>query len=66
MRLIIAPPVMMLVLHRPACSSTHVPSYINHPKLKDAGKAFVISVNDPFVYVCDRSVSSPHRFLLTL
>ncbi|KKA23011.1 AhpC/TSA family protein [Rasamsonia emersonii CBS 393.64] len=33
----------------PACSSTHVPGYINHPKLKDAGKVFVVSVNDPFV-----------------
>ncbi|GAD94822.1 AhpC/TSA family protein [Paecilomyces variotii No. 5] len=33
----------------PACSATHVPGYINHPKLKDAGKVFVVSVNDPFV-----------------
>ncbi|KAJ5505652.1 Redoxin [Penicillium expansum] len=33
----------------PACSSTHVPGFINHPKLKEAGQAFVISVNDPFV-----------------
>ncbi|RJE27281.1 AhpC TSA family protein [Aspergillus sclerotialis] len=33
----------------PACSSTHVPGYINHPKLKDAGQVFVLSVNDPFV-----------------
>lgn len=32
-----------------ACSTTHVPGYINHPKLKDAGKVFVVSVNDPFV-----------------
>ncbi|KAM3531265.1 hypothetical protein NHJ13051_000833 [Beauveria bassiana] len=31
------------------CSSKHVPSYINHPKLRDAGKVFVLSVNDPFV-----------------
>ena len=31
------------------CSSTHVPSYINHPKLKEAGKVFVVAVNDPFV-----------------
>lgn len=35
----------------PACSSTHVPGYINHPKLREAGQVFVISVNDPFVYV---------------
>jgi len=34
----------------PACSSTHVPGYINHPKLKEAGQVFVVSVNDPFVY----------------
>ncbi|KAJ5297774.1 hypothetical protein PENANT_c012G00797 [Penicillium antarcticum] len=33
----------------PACSSTHVPGFMNHPKLKEAGQAFVISVNDPFV-----------------
>lgn len=33
------------------CSSKHIPSYINSPKLKDAGKVFVLSVNDPFVYV---------------
>jgi 2-Cys peroxiredoxin 5 len=33
----------------PACSSSHVPGYINHPALKDAGKVFVVSVNDPFV-----------------
>ncbi|OAA49653.1 Thioredoxin-like fold protein [Metarhizium rileyi] len=31
------------------CSSLHVPSYINHPGLKKAGKVFVVSVNDPFV-----------------
>jgi Redoxin len=31
------------------CSSMHVPSYINSPKLKNAGKVFVVSVNDVFV-----------------
>jgi peroxiredoxin len=31
------------------CSSKHIPSYINHPKLKQAGQVFVVSVNDPFV-----------------
>lgn len=31
------------------CSSSHVPSYINSPKLKEAGKVFVVSVNDVFV-----------------
>jgi 2-Cys peroxiredoxin 5 len=33
----------------PACSGSHVPGYINHPKLKEAGQVFVVSVNDPFV-----------------
>ncbi|KAL2850952.1 thioredoxin peroxidase/alkyl hydroperoxide reductase [Aspergillus pseudodeflectus] len=33
----------------PACSSTHVPGYISHPKLKEAGQVFVVAVNDPFV-----------------
>ena len=33
----------------PTCSDSHVPSYITHPKLKDAGKVFVVSVNDAFV-----------------
>lgn len=31
------------------CSSQHIPSFINSPKLKDAGKVFVVSVNDSFV-----------------
>ncbi|KAL4968025.1 peroxiredoxin family protein [Aspergillus stella-maris] len=33
----------------PACSASHVPGYINHPKLKEAGPVFVVAVNDPFV-----------------
>ncbi|MCJ1441192.1 MAG: hypothetical protein MMC23_001678 [Stictis urceolatum] len=33
----------------PSCSETHIPGYIASPKLKDAGKVFVVSVNDPFV-----------------
>ncbi|KAI0876180.1 Redoxin [Hypoxylon argillaceum] len=32
-----------------ACSQTHVPSYINHPRIADAGQVFVVSVNDAFV-----------------
>ncbi|KAJ5662429.1 Redoxin [Penicillium maclennaniae] len=32
----------------PACSSSHIPGYINHPKLKEAGQVFVVAVNDPF------------------
>ncbi|KAI0189120.1 Redoxin [Xylaria flabelliformis] len=32
-----------------SCSQKHVPSYINHPKLADAGQVFVVSVNDAFV-----------------
>lgn len=31
------------------CTASHVPGYIKHPKLKDAGKVFVVSVNDAFV-----------------
>ncbi|PSS21938.1 hypothetical protein M430DRAFT_40744 [Amorphotheca resinae ATCC 22711] len=33
----------------PACSDSHIPGYINHPKLSSAGKVFVVSVNDAFV-----------------
>ena len=33
----------------PACSATHVPGYISSDKLKNAGKVFVVSINDPFV-----------------
>jgi len=33
----------------PACSSQHVPSYMMHPEIKDAGQVFVVSVNDAFV-----------------
>ncbi|RYP11263.1 hypothetical protein DL765_007815 [Monosporascus sp. GIB2] len=32
-----------------ACSHVHVPGYVNHPRIKDAGRVFVVSVNDPFV-----------------
>ncbi|KAI1807455.1 AhpC/TSA family protein [Daldinia bambusicola] len=32
-----------------ACSEKHVPSYIKSPKLRDAGRVFVVSVNDAFV-----------------
>jgi len=35
--------------YSPACSESHVPGYINSPKLKTAGHVFVVSVNDPFV-----------------
>ncbi|KAH9827569.1 peroxiredoxin [Teratosphaeria destructans] len=33
----------------PSCSETHVPGYINFRDLKNAGKVFVVAVNDPFV-----------------
>jgi peroxiredoxin len=32
-----------------ACSQQHVPSYMSHPAIKDAGQVFVVSVNDAFV-----------------
>ncbi|TVY73538.1 Peroxiredoxin-5 [Lachnellula suecica] len=52
----------------PSCSNSHVPGYINHQKLKDAGKVFVVAVNDPFVTKAwgeslDPSGSSGIRFL---
>ena len=33
----------------PGCSDSHLPTYIADPRLKQAGKAFVVSVNDAFV-----------------
>jgi 2-Cys peroxiredoxin 5 len=52
----------------PACSENHIPGYINSAKLKDAGKVFVVSVNDSFVMkawakTLDPSGSSGIRFL---
>ncbi|RKF63629.1 Peroxiredoxin-5, mitochondrial [Erysiphe neolycopersici] len=52
----------------PSCSNFHIPNYIKHQKLKDAGKVFVISVNDPFVMKAwanslDPTKSSGIRFL---
>ncbi|KAK4556008.1 hypothetical protein LTR86_006704 [Recurvomyces mirabilis] len=32
----------------PACSASHIPGYLNSPRLKHAGQVFVVSVNDPF------------------
>lgn len=34
-----------------ACSTSHIPSYMKHPKIKDVGQVFVVSVNDAFVWV---------------
>ncbi|KAF2735396.1 AhpC/TSA family protein [Polyplosphaeria fusca] len=52
----------------PACSESHIPGYINSPKLKDAGQVFVVAVNDAFVTkawgkTLDPSGSSGIRFL---
>ncbi|KAM7207965.1 peroxiredoxin-5, mitochondrial [Naviculisporaceae sp. PSN 640] len=33
----------------PACSAKHIPSFINHPKIKDYDLLAVVSVNDAFV-----------------
>ena len=33
----------------PSCSEKHIPKFLSHPALKDAGNVFVVSVNDPFV-----------------
>ncbi|EXJ88897.1 peroxiredoxin 5, atypical 2-Cys peroxiredoxin [Capronia epimyces CBS 606.96] len=52
----------------PSCSDTHIPGYIASDKLKNAGKVFVVAVNDPFVTKAwakslDESKSSGIRFL---
>jgi len=52
----------------PGCSESHIPGYINSPKLKDAGSVFVVSVNDAFVMkawgqALDPSGASGIRFL---
>jgi hypothetical protein len=39
----------LLINPGPTCSASHIPGYINSPKLKNAGQVFVVSVNDPFV-----------------
>ncbi|OCK96502.1 AhpC/TSA family protein [Cenococcum geophilum 1.58] len=54
--------------YSPACSESHVPNYINSPKLKEAGSVFVVSVNDAFVMkawgkTLDPSGNSGIRFL---
>ncbi|EON67945.1 hypothetical protein W97_07442 [Coniosporium apollinis CBS 100218] len=54
--------------YSPSCSESHIPGYINSPKLKDAGSVFVVSVNDPFVMkawgkVLDPDGKSGIRFL---
>ncbi|KAF2631755.1 AhpC/TSA family protein [Macroventuria anomochaeta] len=54
--------------YSPACSENHIPGYINSAKLKDAGKVFVVSVNDSFVMkawgkTLDPTGSSGIRFL---
>ena len=33
----------------PGCSDSHIPGYLADKRTKEAGKAFVISVNDAFV-----------------
>lgn len=33
----------------PACSATHVPGYVNHPRAKEFEVVGVVSVNDVFV-----------------
>ncbi|EFE41588.1 hypothetical protein TRV_03687 [Trichophyton verrucosum HKI 0517] len=45
----------------PGCSLSHVPGFLNHPKLKDAGKVFVVSVNDAFVTKAWGESLDPHK-----
>ncbi|KAF2272154.1 AhpC/TSA family protein [Westerdykella ornata] len=52
----------------PSCSESHIPGYIDSATLKDAGKVFVVAVNDAFVTKAwakslDPSGSSGIRFL---
>jgi len=52
----------------PTCSDNHIPGYISSPKLRDAGKVFVVAVNDAFVMnawgkTLDADKSSGIRFL---
>ncbi|TVY55855.1 Peroxisomal membrane associated protein 20 [Lachnellula cervina] len=52
----------------PTCTDSHIPGFIAHPKLKSAGKVFVVSVNDAFVMNAwgkslDADKSSGIRFL---
>ena len=48
----------------PACSAQHIPGYIGHKSLKDAGDVYVISVNDAFVYVFRWSTPSIATLLI--
>ncbi|MCJ1484863.1 hypothetical protein MMC06_005036 [Schaereria dolodes] len=52
----------------PSCSDSHIPGYINSQHLANAGKVFVVSVNDPFVMKAwalslDPEIKSGIRFL---
>ncbi|KAK0725305.1 Redoxin-domain-containing protein [Lasiosphaeris hirsuta] len=52
----------------PACSASHIPSYINHPQTKEFDTVAVVSVNDVFVMkawgdVLDPDHGSGIRFL---
>ncbi|CAK1367283.1 unnamed protein product [Cercospora beticola] len=52
----------------PTCTARHIPEYLSHKSLKDAGKVFVVAVNDPFVMKAwaeslDPSAKSGIRFL---
>jgi len=52
----------------PSCSERHIPGYIQHEALKDAGSVFVISVNDPFVYAnaCKAPTPPPPHYVRRL
>ncbi|KAI9877424.1 MAG: Peroxiredoxin-5, mitochondrial [Pleopsidium flavum] len=52
----------------PSCSESHIPGYLKSEALRNAGKVFVVSVNDPFVMkawgsTLDPSGKSGVRFL---
>lgn len=43
-----------MIVKGPGCSNSHIPGFMKHAKIKDAGNVFVVTVNDAFVYVFRR------------
>lgn len=43
-----------MIVEGPGCSNSHIPGFMNHARIKDAGNVFVVTVNDAFVYVFRR------------
>lgn len=41
----------------PGCTARHIPGYVSNKNLQNAGKVYVVAVNDPFVYVVSSQTS---------